>query len=117
MTTERPKGTPDSLTIESTDSGDHWCRVTLSGEFDMDGCPRFLAAVNDALGRGRRHVAVDADAVTFIDSSALIALMSARSDVQAAGGTFRLTAVSDQVARLLDMAALTHVLLDRREGE
>ena len=115
MTTEWPKGNP-ALTIKSTDSGDSRCRMTLSGEFDMDGSPSFRAAVNDALGRGRHRIAVDADAVTFMDSSALVALMSARADVQAGGGTLRLTAVSEQVARLLDMAALTH-LLDRREGE
>ena len=117
MTTEWPHGNPDPLTIQSTDSGDYWCRMTLSGEFDMDGSPRFRAAVNDALRRGRRRIAVDADAVTFMDSSGLVALMSARTDVEAAGGTFRLTAVSRHVARLLDMAALTDELLDRRAGE
>lgn len=62
MTTEWPKGNP-ALTIENTDSGDSRCRMTLSGEFDMDGSPRFRAAVNDALGRGRHRIAVDADAV------------------------------------------------------
>jgi anti-sigma B factor antagonist len=104
------------LTIDVADSGDYWCRMTLSGEFDMAGSPLFRAAVNDALGRSRRRIAVDAEAVTFMDSAALVALMSAWADLEAVGGTFRLTAVSGRVARVLDMTALTGVLLDRRQG-
>ena len=116
MTTGWPGSVPDPFIIESIDSGAWWCRMTLSGEFDMDACARFRRAVNDALGRGRRHVAVDAAAVTFVDSSALAALLTARTDVLDAGGTFRLTAVSGPVARLLEIAALTDELLDSRAG-
>jgi anti-anti-sigma factor len=117
MPTEWPPGDPDALTIDVADSGEYWCRMTLSGDFDMAGSPLFRAAVNDALGRARRRIAVDAEAVTFVDSAALLALMSARADVEAVGGTFRLTAVSGHLARILDMTALTDVLLDRRQGD
>jgi anti-anti-sigma factor len=116
MTTERPQGSTDPLTIEGTDSGDFWYLMRLSGEFDMNGSTPFRSAVKDALRRGRRHIAVDAGAVTFMDSSGLLALMSARADIEAAEGTFRLTTVSDSVARLLDLVALSDELLDRRHG-
>lgn len=117
MTTEWPQGDPVPLTIEGSDSGDFWYRMRLSGEFDMNGTPRFRAAVRDALDRGRRGIAVEADAVTFMDSSGLLALLTARVDVQAVGGTFRLTTVSAPVARLIEIAMLTDQLLDRRQGE
>jgi anti-anti-sigma factor len=117
MTTEWPHGDPVPLTIEGSDSGDFWHRMRLSGEFDMNGTPRFLAAVREALERGRRGIAVEAAAVTFMDSSGLLALLTARLDVQAVGGTFRLTTVSAPVARLIEIAMLTDQLLDRRQGE
>ena len=115
MTAKWPDGDLGPFTIESTDSGSWWCRMTLSGEFDMDGAPLFRRAVEEALARGRQHIAVDAAAVSFVDSSALSAVLNARAEVLAAGGTFRLTAVSDQVTRVLEMAALTDALLDRRQ--
>ena len=113
MPTEWPPN-PAPLTIDVTDSGDDWCRMTVSGEFDMAGSPAFRRAVNDALGRGRQHIAVDTSAVRFMDSTGLTAVLSARVDVRDAGGTFRLTAVSSQVARLLNIAGLTYELVDGR---
>jgi anti-anti-sigma factor len=116
MTSGWPTSDPDPFSIESTDSGAWWCRMTLSGVFDMAGAPQFRQAVDGALSRGRQHIAVDTSAVTFMDSSGLSAVLAARADVLAAEGTFRLTAVSAQVARILDMAALTDALLDKRQG-
>ena len=116
MTTGWPGSVPDPFTVESIDSGAWWCRLVLSGEFDLEGSRLFRQAVSDAVGRGRRHLAVDAAGVTFVDSSALAALLHARTDVLDVGGTFRLTAVSGPVARLLEIAALTDELLDKRQG-
>jgi anti-anti-sigma factor len=112
--TDQPEHDP--LSVKVTDSGEWWCQLEVSGELDLATGPMLRQAVGEALGRGRRQVAVDAGALTFMDSSGLVALVAARNDVAAAGGTFRLTAVSPQVAALLEMTGLADELLDDRRG-
>lgn len=112
--TQRPPGEPEPFVLVSTDSGEWWCRITLSGELDMATAPRVRQAVDEALHRGRRQVAIDASRVSFVDSSGLVALIAARRDVTAAGGTLRLTAVSATVNRVLELAGLADELLGRR---
>ena len=105
---------PEPFTVTSVDSGDWWCRIALVGELDIATGPQLRQAVADALGRGRRHVAIDAGRVSFIDSGGLVALLTARNEVTAAEGTLRLTDTSAQVARVLEMAGLADELCDHR---
>ena len=107
-------GVPGSFDVHSVDSGEWWCRVTLSGELDMATVPRFRAVVDDALARDRRHIAVDASGLTFIDSSGIVALLSARERAMAVEGSLRLTAASTAVLRVLEMAGIADELLDQR---
>lgn len=109
-----PPGVPGSFDVHSVDSGEWWCRVTLSGELDMATGPQFRAVVDAALSRDRRHIAVDASGLTFIDSSGLVALLSAREQAMALEGSLRLTAASPAVLRVLDMAGVADELLDQR---
>ena len=53
-------------------------RMRLSGEFDLAGCEPFQAAFARVEGDGIREVAIDLTALTFIDSSAIRALINAR---------------------------------------
>lgn len=115
MTSTGPSpGEPELCRVQSVDSGDWWCRITLSGELDLAGAPRVRQAVDDALGRDRRHIAVDAAGLSFIDSTGLVALLNAREEVTAAGGSLRLTAASPAVTRVLEMAGLDDLLEQRR---
>ncbi len=109
-----PPSEPEPFHLRSVDSGDWWCVLTLTGELDLASGPLLREAVDDALRRGRRHVAIDASGVSFIDSSGLMALLKARRKATAAGGSLRLTASSVPVLRVLELTGLTDELLDRR---
>jgi|SoiMethySBSTD1v2_1073268.scaffolds.fasta_scaffold11973_1 anti-sigma B factor antagonist len=105
---------PEPFAVTSVDSGDWWCQISLAGELDIATGPQLRQAVADALGRGRRHVAIDAGRLSFIDSGGLVALLTARNEVTAAGGSLRLTDTSAQVTRVLEMAGLADELCDHR---
>ena len=107
-------GEPELFDLQTVDSGDWWCLITLTGELDLAGAPRFRQAVDDAVGRNRRHLAIDATGLTFIDSSGLVALLAARDEVTSGGGSLRLTGASTAVTRVLRMAGLIDELLDHR---
>ena len=115
MTNERSEpGAPRPCTIDSTDSGEWWCRVTVQGDVDIESAPRLAAAFDDALRRGRRYIAVDMGSVTFLDSTGLTALLRGRRDAVAAGGSLRLTEASRAVLMVLDVTNLTDELIERR---
>ncbi len=75
-------------------------RVPLEGEYD---CNRTADLRDRLLGLAFRSPIVIADLndVTFIDSSALRALLDARNALEAEGGALRLSRVPEVVSRLL----------------
>jgi anti-anti-sigma factor len=116
MTTDDPEpGQPQPFAVESVDSGQR-CRVTVTGDVDVDTAPRLREAVEGALGRGCRHIAVDMSVVSFLDSTGLTALLTARDCALAAGGSLQLTGTSTAVVRLLDIAGLSGLFDARGEG-
>ena len=112
--TGAPPGEPEPFHLLSVDSGDWWCVLTLTGELDMASGPGLREAVDDAL----REVGVTSRStppgLSFIDSSGLMALLKARQQATAAGGSLRLTATSVPVTRVLELTGLADELLDRR---
>jgi anti-sigma B factor antagonist len=109
------------LVLHSEDIGGSWCRLTLRGELDLDSAPRLRRAVEDAVGRGRNRFSIDAAAVTFIDSSGLMVLLNARSELADGGGTLHITDPSGPVMRILEIAMLADELIapdgDQPPGE
>lgn len=117
MTTEEPEPwQPQPFDLESTDAGDRQCQLIVRGDVDIDTAPRLGKAVEDALRRGRHHVAVDVSRVSFMDSTALTALLTGREHAVAAGGSLRVTRASPAVLRLLEMTNLTDLLVGGNEG-
>ena len=115
MTNDRSvPGAPRPCTVDSTDSGDWWCLVTVQGDVDIESAPWLSDAFDDALSRGRRHIALDMGSVTFIDSTGLSAILRGRRDAVAAGGSLRLTDASRTVLLVLDITNLTDELIERR---
>jgi stage II sporulation protein AA (anti-sigma F factor antagonist) len=77
------------VTYEPVDA-DGVIHAVLTGELDLDGADRVRDSLADAAGRpGCRGLRVDVSRLTFIDSYALGALVSARNT--AAGAGVRLT--------------------------
>ena len=100
------------LVVRGADLGDRQCHLTVTGELDMDAAPLVRQAVEEAVDRGRNQILIDAAGVTFIDSSALVVILTARTDLAEGGGTLHLTAASSPVTRILEIAMLTDLLID-----
>lgn len=80
--------------------------VRLTGELDSHACAELEQAVDVQLDEPSRSMAVDAGELTFLDSSGLRELLRLRQRVEQSGGTFRFTAVSHQVRRVLEITDL-----------
>jgi len=84
--------------------------VELSGELDLHSSPQLSAAVDDLLAEGPSVVEIDAGGLSFADSAGLRALLVAHGDAGQRGVTLRLSRVSDQLDRLLEMTGLRETL-------
>ncbi|MFD9722308.1 STAS domain-containing protein [Streptomyces sp. NPDC059072] len=79
--------------------------IRPTGEIDIETAPALLLALTDALAHASpaKPVAVDCSGLTFCDSSALNALLTARRTAQETGTVIRLAAPRPQLQRLLDI--------------
>lgn len=102
--------TNDVLSIASRCDGDA-AVVELTGELDLHGSGLLDTEVRRLLDGGVRRLEVDASDLEFVDSSGLRSVMLARSEVEAAGASFRITAVSSAVGRVIEIAGLAELLL------
>jgi len=84
--------------------------VVLSGELDLHGGDAAEVAVAALVADGVTHVTVEAGGLSFIDSSGLGGLLAARAIVVDSGGQFRVGTVTDNVARVIDLAGVSDLL-------
>lgn len=84
---------------------DHTVAIRPTGEIDIKTAPALHLALTEALthASAAKPVAVDCSALTFCDSSALNALLTARRTAQEAGTVIRLAAPGRQLQRLLEI--------------
>ncbi|WP_404961674.1 STAS domain-containing protein [Streptomyces sp. 147326] len=83
----------------------HVVAVRPSGEIDIETAPSLRFALAEALVHASpaKPVAVDCSHITFCDSAALNALLTARRAAQETGTVIRLAAPNHQLQRLLEM--------------
>ena len=100
--------TPESdFTIAKTVRGSAQV-ITLSGELDIATSPQLRAALME--GDEADHlVIVDLTMVSFIDSTALSALILGYKQRRNRGSDLRLVGVQPQVARVFEVTGLTEV--------
>ena len=93
------------LKVEDTDSGQV---VHIRGELDLASAPQLSAALAEAAATetSKRPVILDMAEVSFIDSSALRALVLAGRELAAAGRQLQIGPRSEMVARVLSMTSL-----------
>jgi anti-sigma B factor antagonist len=87
--------------------------LTVSGDLDLAAAPGLRAAIGDLMGFGVRHVEVDLDACTFLDSSGLGALLWGSHRLHAAGGDLVAVHVHGAPARTLEMSGVKDVVAVR----
>jgi anti-sigma B factor antagonist len=99
------KGDPEMVSVElSTRAGDSQVVVVLRGELDVA-----EAASLAVVAASGRTVIVDLEALEFIDSSGLAALVHARQHARRAGCDLLLAAPQQQVLRMLAITRLIDV--------
>jgi anti-sigma B factor antagonist len=84
--------------------------AALDGELDVDSADTVRDNLAEAAGRPEcRFLQVDVSGLTFIDSYALGALVSARNSALGAGATLTLTNPSPPVRKAIDVTGLSDV--------
>src|SRR5438067_11637862 len=87
-------------------------RVTLRGELDLDRAGALAEELSALTNQGATTVTIDVSGLNFIDSSGLRALLTAREQLDGAGVSLRLTALSPAVERVLDMTGTRTLLAE-----
>src|SRR5262245_29993085 len=104
---------PESATFEiSVRTGLDDVVLDLDGEFDMNEVEAFRYRIEGVLASFDGEVILDFADVTFIDSSAIQALLNARKRLADKGRELRLQHFTGSVARILDLAGLADLLGD-----
>ena len=82
--------------------------LSLVGDLDGSGAPRFVSQAADALRRGARRLVIELDGVPFVDSAGLAALLNVLRRVRAADAVLVLVGLQPQVQHVLDQTHLGH---------
>lgn len=91
--------------IEHTTEGDHDF-VTPRGDLDIATHSKLRMQIDGLVERGRVNIVVDLSRTTFLDSTALGALIEGRHRAQAAGGSLVLICDRPQLLRLFEITKL-----------
>lgn len=93
------------LDIEHTAVGDHDV-LAPSGEVDLSSYTQLRDRIGELLDAGRTHVVIDLSSTSFLDSTALGALIGGRRRAYAAGGSFAIICANPQLLRLFTITKL-----------
>ncbi|MET0728162.1 MAG: STAS domain-containing protein [Acidimicrobiales bacterium] len=91
------------IVVEDTEQG-HVIRV--GGELDLASAPELSKVLSEPVGSSTQPVLLDLSGVTFIDSSALRALVVAGRELADSGRKLLIGPRSDTVARVLEVTQL-----------
>lgn len=91
--------------------------IDARGEIDLATVSSLRNAITHSIQAGARHLTVNLDHVTYIDSSGLGALIGAHKRLHATGGTLRIRCSQDRVLRLLQITGLDRVLTITVHGD
>ncbi len=98
-------------TVETTASDDWRAAIALRGEFDLANAAELRAELDRHLDEGRRVLRIDARDVTFMDSTAIGALVATSDRCRGEHGSLILTGVPSRLQRLFAVAGLDQLLL------
>ena len=82
----------------------------LSGEIDLYTAPAFKDAISDPVSQGHRHIVLDMNEVTFMDSSGFGALLSASKPLRLVSGSIHLAACNETITRMLEITRLNSII-------
>jgi len=85
--------------------------LVACGELDATTAPRLRAALDDLAAAATGDVQLDLGGLTFIDSSGLQSITTARRDLQADGRALRIADASKPVRRIFEVTGLRSLLV------
>lgn len=83
--------------------------LDVAGELDLYTSPKLKAAIDDLVAAGHSRLIINLLSATYLDSTALAVLNTARQDTQRAGGTLSLVFDQPQIGRLFTITGLADV--------
>jgi anti-sigma B factor antagonist len=95
---------PQGFTVEVDDSDSDAIAIRVKGELDMAATPGLTEAIVGAKGCSR--ITLDLSGVTFLDSSAIGALVASGREVGESGARLEIGPRSDIVSRVLEITGL-----------
>ncbi len=98
-------GVHEQLRIDTQQRADRLI-LELHGELDMATSPQLAEALEELAENGPTTVVLDLRGVSFLDSTGLKAIFSARNTTQERGQQLAVTPGSPQVQRLLSLTRL-----------
>jgi anti-sigma B factor antagonist len=96
--------TPPGFSLEADDPEDGRVSIRVKGELDMAATPTLTQAITGVAGVERIHL--DMSGVTFLDSSAIGALVASGREVSEKGSRLEIGPRSDIVSRVLQITGL-----------
>ena len=99
--TGAPMTSARSMTVLADDAA-----LRLSGELDAAGAPALRSALSDRVGRGEGDVVVDLQALTFIDSIGMGALVKAAGQLERQDRRLRVVGAQGPVRRAMETAGI-----------
>jgi anti-sigma B factor antagonist len=100
-----------ALRLNSTQHGTS-VDITLAGELDLASVPVLRGALRDAISHGSSRLIVDADELSYIDSSGVHCLVEAAAEADAHGGQLVVRNANGIVMRVLTMTGVDAMLLE-----
>lgn len=99
------------------DVGEHASVVALTGDFDIYSSPNVKRDLLALFERGRRHIVVNLEQVSYIDSTGIGALMDGLHRAQTFDGSISIVTRAEQMTRLFVSLGLAKVLLIFNDDE
>jgi len=83
--------------------------LDATGEIDIYTAPEFKKAVDSVIASGQKHIVINMENVSYMDSSGFGMLLSATKKVKPDGGSINLAACGSAIERMLRVTKLDSV--------
>ena len=83
--------------------------IALEGEVDIYSAPQFKETMIQSIDEGAKHIVVDLEGVTFIDSTALGVLVSGAKRVRPQNGTLDIVCHDENITRIFEITGLDRI--------
>ena len=90
--------------------------VIAEGRIDESWADHLASALDDVVRRGTHHVRLNMAAVTYLSSAGISVLIRCYNDLKQINGSFAVTAPSNRIRTILDLAGLSALLLTDVSG-